>query len=627
MIFRRLLYGLLLFSTGAWAQVNKYSSILDDSSELVYGPSTTFIVYESDLLYNSDTTHQIDTALAGLENFTFVDENRHLYQDLGNLGSAVNPIFYPLSNNIGRKSGFNAYTPYIQTPDKQKYFNTKSPFIDLQTVLGGRGRSYVSVDFTQNVNPNWNFGFSVSRVTADKQLGAQLTEGDRHVVNSQLNLYSYFQHPEIDYKVAGYINYYTRNVDEIGGIFTTDSSTTADKFQYRDAALLLNDATSSENVFHIHAYQEYALFEQFQLYHRLDRKTQNLSYRDFADGAGGVYDTYRDFYNTFFFDADSTYERSNFREFTNEVGLKGSLGAVYYRFYAKNRVINHEYLFINPFETVIENYIGGESRFKWKDKFQVRVQGEVLQSGEYNLKGNLSSSLLEASYQSVLYKQSNLAQRFFNNHYSWENNFESGFSNELKGKVKLKYKNLLFHPAASIITHNNLVYFDTLGISRQTSAAALLTRLGGNLNYHFWTNKEKKEGFRIENEFYYSITSGGASDVLRVPELLYNGRIYWDGKWFEDALPTQIGFNLHGKSSYFVHGFDPVSQQFYLQNRQGSKDFLTADFFINMQIEKLFVFFKVTYANQPAEDGYFTSYLYPGQSRVLDFGVRWLFFD
>lgn len=604
-----------------------HAQIVDDSTQLVYGTTTTQVFYESDLLLNTDTTYALDTAITGLEQISFVEQNRPFYTNLGNLGTAAYPLFWPTPDQIGRTSGFHSFDPFMPTAASNPYYNTKSPFIDLFAQIGGQGRNIARVDFTQNINENWNFGVGFQRLTSDKQLGAETNEFDRNVINTTYDFHMVYQHPKVPYKVMGYLSGLIHNVDEVGGVFFTDSSTTADKFQYRDAVIRLEDATSAERRLNLHLYQEYGFFEQFQLYHRFDRNRQEVSYTDFRDGGGGAFDTYSDFYDNFFIDADSTYERTVFTELINEAGLKGSLGSVYYRFYVRNRILDHEYLYDDPFETTVENYLGGESYFRWRDVFKVTAFGEFLQGGEFKLGGTLQSDLLEASYKTVRYNQSYLAQSVFNNHFSWRNNFEPGLANEIDGRINLQFGNLEVRPSANLTTRTNMVYFDTARLAQQIDGSVLITRIGTDLNFSLFTNKAKGEAFHLENSGYFTTISGGEADVVRIPRFIYNGRVYWKGLWFEDALPTEIGVNLYGRSGYFVNAYNPVFQQFHLQDQERNPSYLAADVFLNMQIDKLYVFVKMKYANQPADDGYFITFAYPGQARVLDLGVRWLFFD
>ncbi len=614
----------VLISFGSFGQ------ILDDSTQLVYGTKTVDFFYQEELLNNVDTTYFLDTLLNGFEKSSVVERSNNFYQDLGNFGTATNPIFYPLPQQIGRTSGFHSFDAYMPTADKQKLFDTKSPLIDLFAVIGAHGRQKVEIEYTQNVNENWNIGAGFNRISADKQVGPDRSEGDRNSINTSFDFHSYYEHPTVPYKLFGYLSLMNMDVDEIGGIYAIDSAERRDLFQYRNAVILLNDAFTSERRLNFHLYHEYDLANSFQIYHMFDRNTQTIGYQDFRDNQqnSAEFNTYTDFYDNFFIDNDSTYESTNFSELQNEAGLKGKLGTIFYRAYVKNRILNQNYLYWeDAFERVSENYLGGTTYFQWKDKFKVSGFAEYLVGGEFTFGGSIESKLLQASYRSVRYNQSFLAQRSFNNHFEWSNNFDPGFSNEIKGQLNLNYWQLNITPRVNITTHDQFVYFDEDALPRQTDGGAVISRLGTGFDFYLFTNRSKEEAFHFENEGYYTRVEGSSADVFRMPEWFYNGRIYWAGKWFEDALPTQVGFNIHAQSSYFVNAYNPVFQQFHIQNEFREKSYVFIDLFLNMQIDKVYVYAKMKHINQPGDDGYFVTYLYPGQERVFELGVRWLFFD
>ena len=105
---------------------------------------------------------------------------------------------------------------------------------------------------------------------------------------------------------------------------------------------------------------------------------------------------------------------------------------------------------------------------------------------------------------------------------------------------------------------------------------------------------------------------------------------YWEGSWFKNTIPVQIGLDLHHRSAYNANAYDPVIQQFYLQDEKqvfyGNS--YPINVFWNMRIEKIFIFLKCTHVNQPTDGGYMVTPGYPGQQRsFLDFGFKWLFFD
>ncbi len=602
--------------------------IVDDSTQLVYGPSTVNVVYEHFLKLNLSETAAIDTSLTDFEKFSYVDRSGHNYRNLGNIGTAMFSTFYEMPEIIGRTPGYNAYNIYNVDPKTFKYYDTKSPFMDLSVVLGGQGRTVIDYTFSQNVNPNWNIGFDIHKLNIDKQIGAEQNEGDRNVENTRYDLYTFYDHPEVPYRLMAYISSFSHKVDETGGIAVSDSASNAEIFQYRDSQIKLEDVQGIERRTDLHIYQEYGLFKEFQLYHQLDRNTQVNIYKDYVDGsASSGNDTYVSFYPRFLIDPDSTYQESRFTSFSNEIGLKGSVSSVYYRFYLRNRLVDNEFLYLDSFEPASENYLGGVSQFTWRDLFAIRAEGEILQSGEFKLSGFLNSDFLNASYKTIRYRQPNLVQDYFGNHHEWHNDFDKGFANELAGSLNFNWKGVNLVPGLQLRTLDNFVYYDTLSSPKIATAPVLISKIGGQVNFFFNTNRELGEGFHFRNEGYFTTVTGNSAEVIRVPQFFYNGKVYWDGAWFEKAVPLQVGFNVHAKSAYKANAYNPAIQQYYLQDDTELSSYWTLDVFANMRIDKIFVFVKVTYANMAAESGYFVAPDYTGQERIFDFGVRWLFFD
>ncbi|MFT5570977.1 MAG: hypothetical protein ACI9RP_003036, partial [Cyclobacteriaceae bacterium] len=592
-----------------------------------YGPTTTKVFTESGLIFNKLDTIYVDTSQYRIERFAFTDRLNREYQDLGNIGTAMFPLFFQAPRLSGLRSGYSAYDPIVRQPEERQYFDSKSPFIDLGVVLGGRGRSLIDVMYTQNINPNLNIGFEINRLNIDKQLGATRNEGDRNLESTQLNFFTQYKHPEKPYELVAYVNQLTHDVQEVGGAFFTDSATNSEKFQYQDAAILLAGATAKETRQDVHVYHAFGLFKQFQIYHRFDVNIQRVTYRDAQDVSNNVFSTYTDFYPSFLIDNDSTFQSSDFSAIQNEVGLKGDIESVYYRFYIRNRRVNHDWLYLQDTGPVNEVYLGGLSKFNWRDVFQVEALAEIMQTGDYLLQGKLSSQLINASYRSQLYQPTSLEQQYFGNHFVWDNGFSSTFVNELKVDLSVDWNRFEIKPNASFTTLNNYVYFDTLSLPRQTQDPLLISRIGLDLNFKLLTNAEEDEAFHFENQGFFTQVTGSESSAYPVPQWFANARWYWKGKWFENAIPIQIGFDVHAKTGYFARAYSPSIQQFHVQNDERLKGYFTIDPFISMQVNRVYLFFKGTHINMPVEDGYFITPFYPGQRRVFDFGVRWLFFD
>src|SRR5690349_13540188 len=77
------------------------SSIVNDSAKNVYGPKTTLSTTEKEIFENKKSFVPLDTSIFNLHRWDFVQKNENKYQDLGNLGTALNPIFPKLPSVIG----------------------------------------------------------------------------------------------------------------------------------------------------------------------------------------------------------------------------------------------------------------------------------------------------------------------------------------------------------------------------------------------------------------------------------------------------------------------------------------------------------------------------------------------
>lgn len=613
-------------------------SILDDSTELVYGPTTARHFYEEDLLLNDLEYQFVDTSLWNFENFDPVDRSGKKYQNLGNLGTALFPVFYDLPDNIGVTSGFGAYEPYNVNAQQKKYYNTKSPHIDVTAVLAAQTRSKIDFTFTQNINPNLNFGFDVRRLVADKQLG-RTSQGDRNTESTLIDLFMSYNSKNKKYDLLATAKSFKHRVDETGGIVVDTVETVnlnpvgtedslnrfvnrADLFLYQQANIALRDAENTDFRTSLHVYHQYKLNELLQAYHVMDISRQNNGYTD-SNVSSAV-----DVYDNAFLSESSTDFLSSFTVFQNEVGIKGSLGPAYYSAYLKRRDLNHNSYgftepFINPFEKFSENYLGGRIRLEVKDLGKIFGEVEALgETGDFKLKANLESKLFNASYKVLSYRPSLLQQRYFGNHYRWNNDFNSILVNELAGTMKLKIGNLVFNPSLSIKTlDRNFVYFGEDKQPVTAGESTVISHFGAKMKYVF------KEKFVIENEFIYTANDNQA--VVRIPQNFYNGKLYVQNTWFNKTIPVMLGFDVYGRSSYNANAYDPITQQFYaVQNGEDfTTSYVTVDAFFNARIDHVFVFFKWVHLNMPANDGYFITPYHNGQQRVIDFGVRWMFYD
>ncbi len=604
------------------------AQILDDSTTLVYGPSTIKYYLLEDIKYNQNKVHSIDTGLYDMENFGYFDRSHRQHQDLGANGTALFPIWYKTPNVVGVRSGYDAYDPFFKDPAQFKYYNTKSPFIDLNVNFGGIGRSYVDLGFSRNVSPNWNVGFDITRLESDKQIGPTLSKGDKNVISTAFDLYSFYQTQDQKYLVLGHVQRFAHQVEETGGVYSdSESPSRAELFQYEDSPIKLNGAQNQDKRSNLHLYQEYRIGKILQLYHQSDFTTQRNTYFDVSDGSSiPGYDAYSDYYDELFLSADTTNEANLFRVFSNEVGIKGDIEKGFYSGYIKRRDVFNEFRYFENSRDVGEIYVGGTLRYDINENNTLGGKLDFLQTGDFDFKANVTNKLFEARYQITQYQPTVLNEQYFGNHYYWNTKFNSTLTNVLSGHLNLGYKGVTLQPRLSLRTIDNYVFFNEQTEPQQSGNSIIQSVYGLNVRAKIPTN-EFKDGIVVTNEFKYSNIDNDSDNAIRLPKIYSYGKVYWEGMIFKRTMEIKFGVNLYFRSAYFGLDYNPVIQQFYLQNDITFNEYFVADVFFNFKVDKMRIFFKLNHLNQRNNDGYFVTPLYPGQQQVIDLGVKWQFFD
>ena len=133
---------------------------------------------------------------------------------------------------------------------------------------------------------------------------------------------------------------------------------------------------------------------------------------------------------------------------------------------------------------------------------------------------------------------------------------------------------------------------------------------------------------KFENEYYYSIVGESSKEIIKLPTHHNYSRIYYTSKWFNNSIPVQFGINIYYRSKYFGDAYDPIIQNYYIQDSFRLENYFRTNIFFSMQVKNLRIFVKMTHFNQfDTYGGYFVTPYSPGQNKVLDLGFRWYFFN
>ena len=597
-------------------KTEKKRTLLDDSTKTVYGMNTSKYMLKSNVFSNDSNFHSLDSSLTNFEKVYDDEKNNMAVQSLGNIGTPLFDIYNFSSNDFSISSGLNSLDKYYNRSSTQKFYDTRSPLIDLSLFFGGNGRSLVDFVFSRNINKNWNLGFDIHRISSDKQVAATKTKGDKNVTSSLFKLFTY--HKSKDKKLTFYSDYtsFKHNIFGYGGIDIQPESLPLDFFIYNDFETRLKDIENIEKRSRFNALLNYKIVDGLEIYNDVTFYNQGLFYNDdnFIENTG--------FYENYFLNQNFTADSIKLKTFNNRVGIRGSVKNIRYNIFANFRNISFRYSDDSESEKLSRLYVGGNINYT-KNKLKLDGEIKIKSSGDYSLKGNLDVGLINLSYYSSLHEPSIFFRRYSSNHFKWENNFKSSFVNVLEGSLLLENQFISFQPFTKIISVNDYMYLSDQRSPEQLEDLIVNNQFGIELKVGLFNKM-----INLESRYTYSVLSESAENVLNIPDHHIYARLYFAGKWFNNSIPVQFGANTYYRSEYYGNAYEPTMQSFYVQNSFVLEDYLRYNLFFNMQIKNLRISLKMTHFNQFDKfDGYFVTPYYPGQKKVLDLGIRWYFFN
>jgi len=601
----------------------KGSKIIDDSTKNIYGPTTSRYYFEEEFFQNKKGTHLIDTSAWNFHQFNYVQRYNNLYQDLGNIGTAIRPIFNPVSETIGANSGFDSYDLYWNS-ETIRYYDTKSPYSNMKVILGGKGRSVTRVTFSRNITPRWNFGFNFRSLLIDKQIQRR-GKGDRNVRSTYFDLYTAFHTKDSIYSL--FVNY-KRNfqqADEFGGVLIEDDFSFSDLFR-DNAQPSLSEAESNDRRDNIHLFHQLRVGTGLQLYHKSDLYGQINKFRDSEPE--------NDFYDFTVVDSANTRDAVTFRSFRNEAGVKGNLLKLFYNGYAAIRHYSMEYKYFyedNFYLNTSDNelYSGGRIALQVDSLIEVKGWAEWMLDARYLIQGSISTKWFAATIKRSVSTPTFLQQAYRGSHDVWLNSFTNVEATEVMGNLIYQSKNFSIYPGVRFSTFRNYVFFK--GDSSSATQKVLPVQSSG---YQTWVSPELNfsltlaKHINLNTQALYTRILENSEDAIQVPEMFINTQLSYSNVWFKGNLDFQFGADVHWKSAYYAPGYDPVIQQFYVQKNFIAPSFPVIDIFLNAKIKRARIFVKYNnllkmfndYANVPTP-------FYPGIKSIIDFGFDWSFYD
>ena len=555
----------------------------------------------------------------------------------GNLGS---PIQSKLYFDRPANSDFifsNAYFPYMMNANSATFYNTKTPYSNLDYNTGGttfRSEDHIKFLFTANVNKRLNFGTTLDYTYA---VGEYKNQAVKRFSGSLFGTYT-GKH----YSSTGVLS--TNNISNYENGGTVDS-TTINPNGLETSLIdtrLLGYSNYQQN--QIYYNQQYSV--GFERAVRVNKDSVRMDYVPVTRFAHTFkYDDVRKryfepttdttFYKNTYFPLRQTNDSSALQTLTNTFSI--SLVEEFNKWmpfgltaFIENEVqhytFNKDTLINSMYKSTTR--IGGILSKQRGQVFKYNVLGQLdfvgYKAGNFLLEGNVGgffkvwndSISLVANGFVRNDNPSYFLQHYESNHFIWNNNFANIYRTHVGGTFSIPTR--LFSLNVSVENITKYIYFNSIALPQQFSGNIQV--LAANLKQDFHVGK-----FGLENNVVYQVSS--QPGVLALPDLALYHNLYYDDLWFK-VLSMQIGVNVRYHTAYYAPAYMPATGQFYTQSKVLIGNYPVVNAYINFHLKRTRFFIEYYHINQLfMKDAYYSMPNYPIDPAVMKMGVSWNFYD
>jgi hypothetical protein len=242
------------------------TSTQQPSKQQTPGDSTIGFKHRDDLADSINITYRyldslrsirLDSSLSDFNRYFSVPAN---YITLGNNGSAAYPVLFTPLLKAGWDAGFHAFDVYRFTMENARFFKTTRPYTQITYMLASGKEQLINILHTQNIKPNWNFGFEYRLISAPGFFQTQKTGHNNY------RLFSNYQGKKKRYAAWFLLNGNKIAASENGGI--QNDSLLDDPLRKDRVAIPVNlggDVSTSGNIFSTniptgHIYKDFTFF-------------------------------------------------------------------------------------------------------------------------------------------------------------------------------------------------------------------------------------------------------------------------------------------------------------------------------------------------------------------------------
>ncbi len=598
----------------------------------------TFGIY----LYGADNPNRevsfSDSLLSGFQQY---EPDRRVpfdYATLGQLGSAAYPLRYEPEYRRGLEIGMRQFDLYRLNVENLDFYRLQRPFTYLRYLRGSEQQDgMLETRFSRNFADGVNLLLGYDRIF---QVGEQDQYPGTAVRNTNVAVGISVRPSGSRY--SGYFSY-------VANTFENEQNGGIAEFQETDIGEIDNPGVLTpylDETFIRHAYREAAATQYLQfgatrdtltgrerraftLKHQLRIQRQSFRMTSIRMATDTNF-----YYRYEGLELDDRGLRSQITDnvISNEVGFStfrrsrsANRETVQRDLLALSLTHQHHRIGRETGDSTVQFLIAnGSVGLRPSDLLSLQVNGQlnlVGQVGDYRIaaEGELDLGVagkLELGAVNQLYAP-DLIQRTYllNGREYYDLDFGKTLELRVEGAYTLPFLGIRAGLAYSVLT--NYIYRDEAGIPRQSDGPNSILQLTAERNFTFGA-------YRIDNRI---LLQEADQSVFRLPRLYGEHSLYFSGKWF-GVLNVNLGADVRYVSGFTPQYYNPILQQFHLQDYQATPFSVQVDPFFSLRVTRFRFFVKYIQAQTLLNDRYlFLTAEHPYPDGAVRLGVSWRLLD
>lgn len=552
----------------------------------------------------------------------------------GNLGGATRHAAYEPVFRRALDIGFHQYDIYHIPAAAAPFYRLQKAYTNLAYYLQGeQADSYLTAQFARNFAKGTHFSIDYKRLS---QIGNQNQYPQQHSRQTALTAGLWTHSAKGRYNGFFVFASNTSEQEDNGGLLQEPQSIDGRPLSPANSTIFLNDAQTRYSFRELSYTQHWRIGggtdstgltrRTFPFMHRINWFDGQYKFFDREPASGTEF--YARFPNLLTDERGLRYFVRH-RKLENTVQLatsrKGRQGGSDLLEVALIHTLNLVHL--EPLDTVVNNlFLSGRMVVNPRPVLRFEAQahlGLLGNAGDYRVQAGLTLDLpktgsLYVQFLNQLYSPTLVQHRFFiSQREVWNNAFAKTLETGLSATLRVKPLRTEVSGAYYLI--NNLVYFDTLAMPRQTGVPVSVLQLTLHQNLSLWK-------FHLDNTVVFQTAS---EPVIRLPQIFSKHSLYYEGLWFKKVMLLRTGFDLRYNTAWMADYYNPVVGQFHLQQRQEAAFYPAVDWFLSIRRGDLRAYVKWEGLEKLLLDDryYYQSAFYALRFPGVRIGLKWLLVD